>query len=64
MLLTVLYVRDWWFAAIAIPLMAATTGPLANMFSIAAIVSPWRATLPDDGAGPDALSEGFPDPRW
>ena len=56
--------RQWWFAAIAIPLVAATTGPLANMFSVAAIVSPWRATLPDNGAGPDDQSIGFPDPAW
>ncbi len=56
--------RDWWFAAMAIPMLAATTGPLANMFSIAAIVTPWRNTIPDNGAGRDADSVGYPDPRW
>ncbi|KAI9789165.1 MAG: Potassium channel [Peltula sp. TS41687] len=56
--------QDWWFAAIAIPLLAATTGPLANLLSIAAIVTSWRNVIPDNGAGSDADSVGFPDPHW
>ncbi|KAI9885735.1 MAG: hypothetical protein M1823_002456 [Watsoniomyces obsoletus] len=48
----------------AIPMLAATTGPLANMFSIAAIVTPWRNIIPDNGTGRDADSVGYPDPRW
>ena len=27
--------QDWWFCSTAIPLLAATTGPLANVMSIA-----------------------------
>ncbi|OQO07253.1 hypothetical protein B0A48_07823 [Cryoendolithus antarcticus] len=34
--------QDWWFASTAIPLLAATLGPLANVFSIAALVTYWR----------------------
>lgn len=37
--------QTWWFASTAIPLLAATLGPLANVLSIAAIVTPWRACL-------------------
>jgi potassium channel subfamily K len=36
---------DWWFASTAIPLLAATLGPLANVLSIAALVTPWRMCL-------------------
>jgi potassium channel subfamily K len=56
--------REWWFASTAIPLIAATTGPLANLLSIAALVTPWRQILPDNGAGDDDDGVGFPDPRW
>ena len=37
--------RSWWFASTAIPLLAATIGPLANVFSIAALVTEWRMCL-------------------
>lgn len=37
--------QDWWFAGTAIPLLAATIGPLANVFSIAALVTYWRMCL-------------------
>lgn len=37
--------QDWWFASTAIPLLAATLGPLANVLSIAALVTPWRSCL-------------------
>lgn len=40
--------QDWWFASTAIPLLAATLGPLANVLSIAALVTPWRACLITD----------------
>ncbi|KAI9790205.1 MAG: Potassium channel [Piccolia ochrophora] len=56
--------QDWWFASTAIPLLAATTGPLANMLSIAALVTSWRNNIPEDGEGSDADSVGFGDPRW
>ncbi len=56
--------RDWWFASTAIPLLAATTGPLANVMSIAALITYWRNNYNPDYPGVDAYSSGFPDPRW
>lgn len=56
---------DWWFASTGIPLLAATLGPLANVSSIAALVTPWRQQNIVDG---EVLSDfdGIPfgDPRW
>lgn len=59
--------RDWWFASTAIPLLAATIGPMANVLSIAALVSKWRVKLPNNGQLPeglDSLGEDIPDPHW
>ncbi len=59
--------RKWWFASTAIPLLAATIGPLCNVLSIAALVSPWRLTLPNNGELPDGTDDngvGIEDPRW
>lgn len=59
--------RSWWFASTAIPLLAATTGPMSNVLSIAALVTPWRVSLPDNGtlpAGADDNGVGIPDPHW
>ena len=56
--------QDWWAASTAIPLLAATTGPLANVMSIAALVSPWRNNYDPAFPGIDAKSVGFPDPKW
>jgi potassium channel subfamily K, other eukaryote len=59
--------RSWWFASTAIPLLAATIGPLANVLSIAALVTSWRAQLGDNGelpGGADELGVGIPDPQW
>lgn len=59
--------RDWWFASTAIPLLAATIGPLANVLSIAALVTTWRVTLPDNGQlplGKDENGIGIKDPHW
>ncbi|KAJ5817600.1 hypothetical protein N7447_007608 [Penicillium robsamsonii] len=57
--------QSWWVASTAIPLIAATTGPLANIMSIAALVTPWRSKVlsqdSDDGSLPQV---GYPDPRW
>ncbi|KAF2639542.1 voltage-gated potassium channel, partial [Massarina eburnea CBS 473.64] len=56
---------DWWFASTGIPLLAATLGPLANVSSIAALVTTWRAQVYVDG---QFVSEfdgvPFTDPRW
>lgn len=70
--------QDWWFAGTAIPLLAATIGPLANVFSIAAIVTYWRMCLvPDaddpaichwDGKAaslvPELYGKPYKDPHW
>ncbi|KAG9530966.1 voltage-gated potassium channel, partial [Aureobasidium melanogenum] len=68
--------QDWWFAGTAIPLLAATMGPLANVLSIAALVTSWRMCLVD-GVNPETCPwdgkselltdlEGHPfaDPHW
>ncbi|KAI9796018.1 MAG: Potassium channel, partial [Candelina submexicana] len=54
--------EDWWMASTAIPLLAATLGPLANVLSIAALVTSWRENYTDSGADADAI--GFRDPHW
>ncbi|KAI4716294.1 voltage-gated potassium channel [Aureobasidium sp. EXF-10727] len=68
--------QDWWFAGTAIPLLAATMGPLANVLSIAALVTPWRMclldgvdaeTCPWNGASEllaDLDGHTFADPHW
>ncbi|KAL9078636.1 MAG: hypothetical protein Q9157_002435 [Trypethelium eluteriae] len=63
--------QDWWFASTAIPLLAATIGPLANVLSIAALVTSWRVSLvPPSGSTapadllPDLSGVPFADPRW
>jgi potassium channel subfamily K len=56
---------SWWFASTGIPLLAATLGPLANVSSIAALVTSWRQNNYIEG---DFVSDlyGVPyaDPRW
>ncbi|PPJ61390.1 hypothetical protein CBER1_10626 [Cercospora berteroae] len=70
----------WWFASTAIPLLAATLGPLANVLSIAALVTYWRMCLvkgvDETGASecawdslsaslvPELNGQEFADPRW
>ncbi|KAL9130533.1 MAG: hypothetical protein Q9217_001301 [Psora testacea] len=56
--------QDWWWASTAIPLLAATTGPLANVLSIAALVTPWRNNYDPASPGVDSDSIGFSDPKW
>ncbi|KAK0627820.1 hypothetical protein B0T14DRAFT_474964 [Immersiella caudata] len=62
--------QQWWFASTAIPLIAATIGPLSNVLSIAALVSPWRLTLPNSGVpfstgrGSEDAAVGIRDPEW
>jgi hypothetical protein len=57
---------DWWFASTAAPLLAATSAPLANVLSIAALVTPWRMNVNDGSGGivPDFDGVMFGDPRW
>lgn len=58
--------QDWWFASTAIPLLAATTGPLANVMSIAALITKWRNHYEQAYPGQDQYStkHGINDPRW
>ncbi|MCJ1405795.1 Potassium channel [Xylographa trunciseda] len=58
------YNRDWWFASTAIPLVAATVGPLANVMSIAALITSWRNDYNPDYPGVDEASIGYADPHW
>lgn len=56
---------DWWFASTAIPLIAATLAPMANLLSIAALVVFWRNDVTtDDHVLVDQTSYGIPDPAW
>jgi potassium channel subfamily K len=56
---------DWWFASTGIPLTAATLGPLANVSSIAALVTSWRQNNVVNGVQvPDFDGIPFADPQW
>ncbi|PPR00059.1 hypothetical protein CVT24_009012 [Panaeolus cyanescens] len=46
----------WWFTETAFPLIAGTFGPVANLFSVCALVWTWRVQVPDGGR--------VPDPAW
>ena len=60
---------DWWFASTAIPLIAATFAPMANVLSIAGLVVYWRNKIIQP-PGPDynemfmETSIGLKDPTW
>ncbi|KAG9242554.1 hypothetical protein BJ878DRAFT_569235 [Calycina marina] len=59
--------QNWWFASTAIPLLAATIGPLANVLSIAALATKWRVILPNNGQLPEGTDDNgidIPDPQW
>ncbi|KAF2708700.1 voltage-gated potassium channel [Pleomassaria siparia CBS 279.74] len=59
---------DWWFASTAIPILAATLGPLANVLSIGALVTFWRLDLRDPADSTATVSQlqatPIRDPRW
>jgi potassium channel subfamily K, other eukaryote len=55
---------DWWFASTAIPLIAATFAPLANVLSIAALVVYWRDKVTTPGITADDTAIGIKDPYW
>lgn len=55
---------DWWFASTAIPLIAATFAPMANVLSIAALVVSWRATLTTTGPTAYDTAVDIKDPHW
>ncbi|KXT12299.1 hypothetical protein AC579_5648 [Pseudocercospora musae] len=52
----------WWFASTACPLLAATSGPIANGFSICALVYSWRAYIPPGATQADGIK--MQDPAW
>ncbi|KAF2397489.1 voltage-gated potassium channel [Trichodelitschia bisporula] len=52
----------WWFASTACPLIAGTFGPMANAFSICALVEPWRASIPEGSS--ENHGEPVKDPGW
>ncbi|KAL4891574.1 hypothetical protein BDV59DRAFT_182048 [Aspergillus ambiguus] len=55
--------QDWWFASTAIPLVAATTAPFANVMSIVALAMPWKSQIvPAPGGDPREVS--IKDPSW
>ena len=57
--------QDWWFASMAIPLIAATSGPLANVMSIAALITTWRVAYDPENPGVDSMAvQKVQDPRW
>ncbi|KAF4765149.1 hypothetical protein HAV15_003242 [Penicillium sp. str.  len=58
--------QSWWIASTAIPLVAATTGPLANVTSIVALVMPWRSKIisNEHTAAGTSIQEGYADPHW
>jgi len=52
----------WWWASTAFPLMAGTFGPMANAFSICALVENWRVKIPKSGTEEHGID--IPDPKW
>lgn len=52
----------WWYASTAFPLIAGTFGPLANAFSICALVENWRVEVPLGGT--EAHGIDVKDPKW
>ena len=43
--------QSWWFCSTAIPLLAATTGPLANVMSIAGMESQYSRYIKNSSRG-------------
>lgn len=52
----------WWFASTGVPLIACTIGPLANAFSLLALVEYWRVYIPPGQAEQDGIF--MKDPGW
>ncbi|KAK3177457.1 hypothetical protein Dsin_033180 [Dipteronia sinensis] len=52
----------WWYASTAFPLLAGTFGPMANAFSICALVENWRIEVPPEGTEGHGIN--IPDPTW
>ncbi|KAF9883379.1 Potassium channel [Aspergillus nanangensis] len=58
--------QDWWFASTAIPLIAATTAPFANVMSIVALAMPWKSRISPGQVDVtlDSQEVLLPDPSW
>ncbi|OGM49213.1 ion channel [Aspergillus bombycis] len=58
--------QDWWFASTAIPLMAATTSPFANVMSVVALAMSWRSEIHPEEQDPEGnpVQVLLADPRW
>ncbi|KAF2452434.1 potassium channel-like protein [Lineolata rhizophorae] len=52
----------WWFASTACPLIAGTFGPMANAFSICALVQNWRVHIPPGRDEHNGIN--VKDPSW
>ena len=52
----------WWWASTAFPLIAGTFGPMANAFSVCALVENWRVKIPPGGTEEHGID--IKDPRW
>ncbi|KAK5106026.1 hypothetical protein LTS08_000142 [Lithohypha guttulata] len=52
----------WWYASTAFPLIAGTFGPMANAFSVNALVENWRVSVPPGGTEQHGID--LKDPRW
>ncbi|KAF2220275.1 hypothetical protein BDZ85DRAFT_291285 [Elsinoe ampelina] len=52
----------WWFASTGCPLIAGTFGPLANAFSVCALVKSWRVFIPDGQT--ESTGTRISDPAW
>jgi potassium channel subfamily K len=52
----------WWWASTALPLIAGTFGPMANAFSVCALVENWRVKIPKGGTEEHGID--IPDPKW
>ncbi|KIW86741.1 uncharacterized protein Z519_12654 [Cladophialophora bantiana CBS 173.52] len=52
----------WWYASTGIPLVAGTFGPMANAFSICALVENWRVEIPPGGTEEHGID--ITDPDW
>jgi hypothetical protein len=52
----------WWYASTGIPLVAGTFGPMANAFSVCALVENWRVRIPPGGTEEHGID--IKDPEW
>lgn len=52
----------WWYASTAFPMVAGTFGPMANSFSICALVQYWRVEIPPGGTEQHGID--IKDPTW